>query len=323
MDLTTLKNHIKTKQFNDYYIFTGPEITVMKIYLEQMSKVLDTNVKNLESITDLAKKLTNRSVLKNDCICVLRESKEFILDDSINNAITQNIAYFSMPVIFIYNSLDKRSKVYKNNQDKIVEFDYMTESVLVKYIQREIALNDRNCLNLIEVCEKDYGRILLEIDKIKQFALYYHGPDVAAYNEAFETLLKTGAIYVPPRDAVFMFVDAVLKCKPKLAFELLEESYASGEATMILLSNLYNSAKQLLQVQSYNGDGKITDATGLTPFQVKLASGRKNIYSNRELIYLMRLTRSVEKGIKTGEIDEACALQYVLVKFWTLIIKEK
>jgi DNA polymerase III delta subunit len=313
MDLTTLKSHIKNKTFDDYYIFTGPEIAVMRIYLNQIAKVLGATVKSLDSLEMLSQKLTNKTMLKNACIYTLRDSKDFILDDKINAKITQNFASYDMPVVLLYTSIDKRSKVYKNSQDHIVEFDYLPESVLVKYIQKEIDLSESNCKKLIEVCESDYSRIMLEIDKILQYAKY---EDNSSLDLIFTKLLKNGTIYSPPRDAVFMFVDAVLKNKPRLAFELLEESYESGEATMILLSNLYNSAKQLLQVQSYQGDGKITEATGLTPFQVKLASGRKHIYSNGDLIYLMRLTRDAEKGIKTGEIEETMAVPYILVNFF-------
>lgn len=312
MDLTTLKSHIKNKTFDDYYIFTGPEIAVMRIYLNQIAKVLGATVKSLESLEVLSQKLTNKTMLKNACIYTLRDSKDFIFDDKINAKITQNFASYDMPVVFLYTSIDKRSKVYKNSQDRIVEFDYLPESVLVKYIQKEIDLSEVNCKKLIEVCESDYNRIMLEIDKI----LHYTDFTNSSVNSAFTELLKNGTIYSPPRDAVFMFVDAVLKNKPRLAFELLEESYESGEATMILLSNLYNSAKQLLQVQSYQGEGKITDATGLTPFQVKLASGRKHIHSNGDLIHLMRLTRDAEKGIKTGEIEEMMAVPYILVNFF-------
>lgn len=318
MDLTTLKSHIKNKTFDDYYIFTGPEIAVMRIYLNQMAKVLGATVQSLENLEMLSQKLTNKTMLKNACIYTLRDSKDFILDDKINAKITQNFASYDMPVVLLYTSIDKRSKVYKNSQDHIVEFDYLPESVLIKYIQREIDLSESNCKRLIEVCESDYSRIMLEVDKILHYMRYGINNCCAhsSIDSAFMELLKNGTIYSPPRDAVFMFVDAVLKNKPRLAFELLEESYERGEATMILLSNLYNSAKQLLQVQSYQGDGKITEATGLTPFQVKLASGRKHIYSNGDLIYLMRLTRNAEKGIKTGEIEEMMAVPYILVNFF-------
>lgn len=313
MDLITLKSHIKTGKFDPYYIFVGPEIEVMRIYLNQMAKVLGATVKSLDSLADLSKKLTNKAMLKNACIYTLRDDKDFISNDSLSALITQNIASYDMPVVFLYTAIDKRSKVYKNSQDHIVEFEHLSESVLIKYIQKKIDLSEANCKKLIEVCESDYSRILLEIDKI---ITYCRAVNIGDVNRAFKTMLDDGTIYSPPRDAVFMFVDAVLKNKPKLAFELLEESYASGEATMVLLSNLYNSTKQLLQVQSYNGDGKITEATGLTPFQVKLASGRKHIYSNGDLVYLMRITRNAERSIKVGEIEELMAVPYVLVNLW-------
>ena len=318
MDLTTLKAHIKTGSLDDFYIFTGPEVEVMRIYLGQIAKVRGAVVKNLDSITDLAQKSYTRSVVKTRSLFVVRDSKEFMTDEGLQSKITQNKAFGDNLVVFVYSAIDKRSRLYKNYQDHIVEFEPLRAEVLIKYIQREIPLNDTSCQKLIEVCESDYSRILLEIDKIKRFCrcsstlgAHQYDPD-----SALRVLLADGTIFQPPKDAVFDFVDAVLRGKPKLAFHLLEESYASGEATMVLLSNLYSATKQLLQVQSYTGTGKITESTGLTPFQVKLASGRKNVYSNGDLVYLMRLVRTVERGIKTGEIEDMMAVPYVLVNLW-------
>lgn len=313
MDLATLKAQIKANSLNDYYIFTGPEIEVMSQYLKQMAKVTNSTVKNLDSITDLAKFSHSRAMLKNSFIYVLRESKEFIQDEQLRAKITQKNAFSDAVVVFVYNTIDKRSKVYKNYQDNIVEFEPLRKDILVKYIQRVLPLSDRNSEILVDVCESDYSRILLEIDKIQRFCRAVNSTD---WDNCFRKLLDDGTIYIPPRDAVFDFVDAVLRAKQRKAFSLLRESYMCGEATLVLLSNLYNSAKQVLQVQSYDGQAKITEATGLTPFQVKLASGRKRVYSNQDLIYLMRLVRSAEKGIKTGEIEDAVAVTYVLANFW-------
>jgi DNA polymerase III delta subunit len=315
MDLTTLKAHIKTKKFDKYYIFTGPEVEVMRLYIEQMSKIVGGR-KNIDSITDFVQKSYARTPLQNRSVIVIRDCKEFISDDSLQAKITQNNATGESPIVFVYSYIDKRSKLYKNFQDNIVEFNYLKPDVLVKYIQRDVKLSESSCKKLIEVCENDYSRILLEIDKIKRFCEAKSSTDQITPERAFEYLLEDGTINKPPRDAVFMFVDAVLRYRPKLAFELLEESYASGEATMVLLSNLYNSTKQLLQVQSYDGSAGICDVTGLTPFQAKLASGRKGVYSNGDLVYFMRLIRSAEKGIKTGEIEEQMAVPYVLVNMF-------
>lgn len=312
MDLSTLKTHIKAKSLEPLYIFTGPEVGVMDIYIEQMAKVKDAVVTRLDGIEDLAKKMHKGSIVKNACIYILRDSKEFIQDNELALKIKQKNALTGAPLILIYTSIDKRSKFYKTFQDTIVDFQPLKPEILIKYAQKEIYLTEESYNKLMEICEYDYSRILLEVDKIKRYA-----EAVDCKQElAFRTLLAEGAIFQPPKDAVFDFVDAVLKCKKELAFALLKSSYEFGEATMVLLSNLYNSTKQLLQVQSFKGDGKIVDATGLTPFQVKLASGRKGKNSIGDLIYLMRLVRDTEKGIKTGAIEEQMAMPYILANYW-------
>ena len=312
MDLSTLKTHIKNQTFDPAYIFTGPEVGVMDIYIKQMAKVREANIVMLDGIDDLARKMHKGSMLKNACIYILRDSREIMQDIDLARKITSSGALSGDILLLVYTNIDKRSKVYKEFQDTVVDFQPMKPEILVKYINREIYLTDDAYTKLIEVCESDYSRILLEVDKIKRYS------EAAGVSQqgAFVTLMREGAIFQPPKDAVFDFVDAVLKGKKALAFELLKSSYEYGEATMVLLSNLYNSTKQLLQVQSFKGDGKITEATGLTPFQVKLASERKGRNSTGDLIYLMRLVRDTEKGIKTGAIEEQMAMPYILANYW-------
>lgn len=312
MDLSTLKTHIKNKTFDPMYIFTGPEVGVMDIYIKQMAKVREANIVMLDGIEDLAKKMHKGAMLKNASVYILRDSKEMLQDNDLALKLSQKNTLSGDVLMLIYTNIDKRSKFYKTFQDAIVDFQPMKPEILKKYIQKEIQLSDGAYDKLIEVCESDYSRILLEVDKIKRYAKSVN--DSSEF--AFCTLMAAGAIFQPPKDAVFDFVDAVLKGKKTLAFELLRSSYEFGEATMVLLSNLYNSTKQLLQVQSFKGDGKITEATGLTPFQVKLASERKGRNSTGDLIYLMRLVRDTEKGIKTGAIEEAMAIPYILANYW-------
>lgn len=131
------------------------------------------------------------------------------------------------------------------------------------------------------------------------------------YDEAFEILVKDGTIHEPPYDAIFDLVDAILDRKVNKAFDLLQKSYEVGEATMVMLSVLYNNAKAVLQVQVYHGD-KITEGTGLTGWQIKNAKPHVGKYSEEELIYIVQLIQKVESGIKTGKIEDEFAMQYLL-----------
>ena len=133
-----------------------------------------------------------------------------------------------------------------------------------------------------------------------------------SYDEAFETLLKDGTIYTPPYDAIWDLVAAILDRKVNKAFDLLQQSYAVGEATMVMLSVLYNNAKAVLQVQSYKGDN-LSKATGLTGWQIKNAKPQVRKYSDKELIHMMQMIQKVESGIKTGQIEDEIAMPYLLV----------
>lgn len=131
------------------------------------------------------------------------------------------------------------------------------------------------------------------------------------YNEAFEILVKDGTIYEPPYDAIFDLVDAILDRKVNRAFDLLQQSYDVGEATMVMLSVLYNNAKAVLQVQTYQGN-KITEGTGLTGWQIKNAKPHVGKFATEELIYIVQLCQKLESGIKTGRMEDEFAMQYLL-----------
>ena len=309
MDINTVRNQIKQKQLDSFYVFTGPEWQGQKIYIEQISKVTGMEVKRINSITDVYGKLKSKSFVNRDYIYVARDDKEFMANEklqaSIKTVLGNNIFILLLTVV------DKRVKFYKQYKDAIVEFEPFTPKILTKYIQREIPLSDANCGKLIEVCESDYGRILLEIDKIKNHAKATKAEDMP--NNVFELLLFDGTIYKPAKDAIFDFVEAVLSRSVK-CWDLLYQSYAVGEANMVLISVLYNNIKQTLQVQSCT-NSDISKSTGLTGWQIQCAKKHLNKYSNGELVAGMRLLQEIESGIKTGKIEDDISVEYFLVNF--------
>lgn len=123
VDLTTLKAHIKTNNFDNWYIFTGPEVKAMDIYLNQIASVRGATITRLDSVSNLIQKLNSKSFVKNAQILVLRDSKEFLSDDKLQARITQIKTNTDYIIVFIYSTIDKRSKLYKSYKDKIVEFE--------------------------------------------------------------------------------------------------------------------------------------------------------------------------------------------------------
>lgn len=314
MDVATLKAKIKSKQLPSYLIFSGPEWKVQQLYINQIAKVTGKDIKRIDDISSMYSKLRNRSFVQKGVIYIVRDDKELMNSEKLQQQISNGLLGDNM-LIHLLTTVDKRTKFYKQYKDSIVEFEPLNDVVLKKYILKEIKLSERNIQRLIDICEHDYGRILLEIDKIGRYIdgciREYGKPCDVNIDEVFQSLLEDGTIYEPPYDAIFDFVDAILDRKVNRAFDLLQQSYDVGEATMVMLSVLYNNAKAVLQVQTYRGD-KITEGTGLTGWQIKNAKGHVGKYSENELIYIVQLIQKIESGIKTGKMEDEFAMQYLL-----------
>lgn len=317
LEISTIKQQIKTKSPRSFYIFTGPEIKVMDIYINKIADCKKLPVKRIETISDIYGKLRNNSFVDQSFCYVLRDDKELLTTEKLWNDLYKINIQKNNIIILILTSIDKRNKFYKYFKDVITEFAPLSEAILIRYIKKEINLSEPNCKKLIELCESDYSRILLEIDKVKHFqdSTIDSEDFKEEQNQVFKKLLKQGVIYQPPKDALFEYVDAVLRHHVNRAFDLLEQCYAVGETTIVLLSVLYNNTKQVLQVQSCESK-EIGKSTGLTGWQIKCAKEKIGHYSTGDLVYMLKLIRYVEKGIKTGQIEESIALPYIMTEIF-------
>lgn len=311
MDITAVKQQIQKKAPQHFYVFVGEEVAVMDIYINKIAECINVKPTRVDSVAEIMPKLTTNSFLSVPQCYVIREDTDFIKSEAVQDFVDEKIQNKNI-VILAFNSLDKRTKFYKAYNDSIVYFERLNEQILSKYVHKEIDLSERNTRMLIEICEYDLSRIYLEIDKIKTYADANVTLIRNIYNNAFEILVNEGIIYEPPYDAIFDFVDAVLRRKPKLSYNLYRQCQDIGEANLTLLSVLYSNAKAVLQVQSCTSKD-IAKSTGLTGFQIKLAKERCGHYRNRELVDLMKLIQNVERSIKTGEIEDAISVEYVLV----------
>jgi len=167
MDVATLKAKIKSKQLPSFMIFAGEEWKVQEIYLRQISKATNKDIVRIDSITDIYSSLRNRSFMKSSRVYVVRDDKTLMQDEKLQSQLDTLLA--DNILVLILTNTDKRTRFYKAFKTSIIEFERLSDAMLYKYIQREITLSKSNIERLVEVCEHDYGRILLEIDKIKRY----------------------------------------------------------------------------------------------------------------------------------------------------------
>lgn len=299
MDVATVKSWIQTKQIPNFLIFSGPEWAVQKIYINKIAETVDGVLRYVDSIADIYSSLRSRNLIAKKTVYVIRDDKDILTNEKLQEQLNGELLG-NNTLIYLLTTVDKRTKFYKAYKDTIIDFEPLKPAILKKYIQREIELPDKSAEKLMEVCEYDYGRCLLEIDKIRRS------------DKTFEQLLADGTIYQPPKDAIFDLVDAILDRKVNESFNLLGQSYEVGEATMVMLSVLYNNTKAVLQVQSCE-ERDVAKNTGLSGWQIMNARKHVGKYRNGELVNILRLVRECEKGIKIGQYEDGDVMEYILV----------
>ena len=308
MEVYAVREQIMSKKLDGFYVFTGDEQAVMWTYVQQIARAAGMRVCYADRFADVYKKLCS-TLLKTSACYVIRDDPDWMNDEKL----WSRLGTHEKPVhellgdsivILLVSNLDKRTRFYKHYKDTVVEFTSLSDSLLVQYIQREISLSEQNCVRLIRACESDYGQIQLEINKIKMFG-------GTSADDAFQQLLDDGVIHQPPEDAIFKLATAVLSRDARLSFQLLDECERFGEATLVIISVLYTSVKQLLQVQTCK-HGDVAKVTGLTSWQIKNVERFKDRYRTRELLRFMERLRNAERGIKRGTVDEPIAVRYVL-----------
>lgn len=304
MTVTDVKKQIQSKRLDNFYIFTGEEIEAQRIYVDKMSEVSEKPIKRIEQVSESFNR--RASLLKVSYCFVCRDDMDFwksaTNSDLIDELLGDNV------LILLMTDIDKRSKAYKQYQDKIVTFEHMSEDVLYKYLQRECPLSDDRAFRLIGMCECDYGKMLLEADKVSRGSKALG----ISLDESFDYLVAEGTIHRPPKDAIFDFVDAMLLADIDKAFELLEECKGIGEPPLRVISVLYSNFRRVLQVQSCESSD-ICRTTGLSSWEVKIAKKSIGHWECGDLVFFLRILQSIEQGIKTGEIEEESALDLLMV----------
>lgn len=168
MELITIKSHIQKKKFNPYYILCGDEIGVMNIYINQIAKTQNKQVYRADTFKEVFSKVSKQSIIQQSFVYVVRDDTTVITEEKAWKLLDK--ANWSDTIVFVFSNLDKRTSFYKRYKDIICEIEPLEERILIKYIKQKVDLSEENCKKLIVCCDSDYSRIMLEIDKVQQYA---------------------------------------------------------------------------------------------------------------------------------------------------------
>lgn len=308
MNLAELKKSIIDKHFNNVYIFTGDEIKVMNIYITQIANAQSRTVIRKDNVGEIFKTLKISKLTKESNVYVILDDFDFVKQENYWEQLMT--ATQDHTIILVYSQLDKRGKFYKTYKDEICEFEKLSEVVLAKYIQKEIPLDTESAKELALMCENSYNRVLMEVDKLKHLMDVY---SITA-QDAFNKMLNEELINTTQTELAFKIVDAICKRQVQTTFELLQYLDVVKDSPIAILSLLYSNIKSMLLVAVCPKEGKISEVTGLSGWQIKTAYEKGNNYEPTELLNIMSVIKHIDEGIKIGKVEPQYAIPYLVAK---------
>lgn len=215
MNIQELQKQIVSKELNNLYIFLGEEIAIQKIYINKIAEMKNLEIQYIEEYKQIHNSLNVNNLFDIKKLYIILDDLDILKQENVWQDINSN----GNIIIFKYNNLDKRNKFYKQFENNIVEFNKLSDEVLIKYIQKEINLSEENCKKLIDICNSSYNQILLEVDKLKNI----EGAGLNYFNDKFIYLEKQGAFHKEISDITFTFIEKVITRDIKQVYELQKQ----------------------------------------------------------------------------------------------------
>lgn len=310
MELVDLMKRISANDIPHFLILFGEEQTILNIYLIHILEVTNTKRISADSVSYIMQNINKKRFDKSIRLYVVQDDMAFLrAEDSwetVRNTPTKDY------IVLRYHSLDKRSAFVKKNQQNLVEFARLSRGVLQTYISKDLPdLSEKNSSKLVEYCNYDYGRILMEIDKIKQYSSVRTDLTI---DSCFVQLDKQGLFHKEIGDITFELTNAVLGGYPETAIQKLDEAKRKGESAMMIVSILYNGFRNLLAYQGLGSNKQgAMERTGMTKGELYGCTKNVGGYSIAEVKRNMLKCQEIESGIKMGTIDEDIALEYAVL----------
>lgn len=302
MQIWDLKKAIVENNIPHFLILTGEERTLLFTYLDEIEGKLNIKHMTVSTLVDAYSKVSSKSLLDTSKkLVVVKEDKSSLSDDKLIRSLMSSSNY----VVLVLTSIDKRSlsgKIYANN---VVSFDKLSSDMLVKVLMAKAQVKESYMKWLVEVCDRDYGRCLNELDKVTLFPRDQH-------NTLFEKFARDGIIYCEIPDCIFDFSNAVMKRNIKESYSLWDDLKRRGDSPIQIFSVLYSNFRNLMIVQLSPNPTK--ESTGLEDKQINGIKWNKGKYSDRELVDTVLLIGELDNMIKQGLITEEVSMEYFLAK---------
>jgi len=236
-----------------------------------------------------------------------------------NKEVLENITNPELAIVFIEESVDKRTSEYKYLTKKAIctECTKLNEKEAAFFVVRtlnqyKIKVSDDVAKYMVNVCTEDKQTLINEFKKI-----------VAYLNES-DSLTKEviDTICTRTLDAkIFDLMDLIVAKKKKEALNVLDDMLAQKTYIGVISSMMYKQIKQIYQIKLMEKKIKETGISvsiatelGMHPFVFNKLKAAATLYSIEDLEKLLLEFDEYDSSSKTGKIDIELGLKRIVLE---------
>lgn len=298
MKLLELKDSIVRKVCQKPYVFTGAEIGIMDIYINQIAKTFDRQVVRIASVNEAI--IDNRQdtlIKQKDKIYLVKDDKELVKNEEMWDFISDQFS--DLYLILVYTSIDGRTAFSKYFQPQTVEFECLDANQLSRYIMKDTGLDIERAKEFAINCGLDYLTCQMEENKLLNYAKVFNLPINKAYDEA----LKEKVLCIRWDDMFMDFVNSVVNRNIESAMAQWKYLKQYGESEFKAIAFIYTQFKNLLLMKNQ---------IRINPYFENQLNQAVKVYDMEEVEVIVELLQKLEKDVKLGSMDIDILFDYLL-----------
>lgn len=319
--MNKLDEDIKNRSVKGIYLLFGDEKYDIERYLDKIKKSFD-NLENGVNLFVLDKTSIDTLVDVIESVSFFGLQKLIIVKDinlKFNKDILENITNPELAIVFVEDSVDKRTVEYKYLAKKAicVECSKLTEKDAAFFVVRtlnqyKIKVSDDTAKYMVAVCTENKQTLINEFKKI-----------VAYLNEG-DTLTKDIIDNICTRtlDAkIFDLMDLIVLKKKHEALKLLDDMLAQKTYIGVISGMMYKQIKQIYQIKLMEKkiretgiNENIATVLGIRPFVFSKLKSAASSYTLDGLEKLLLEFDEYDSSSKMGKIDFEIGLKRIILE---------
>ena len=306
--LEDLKCEIVSGDIKNFYVFYGEDYGIRKHYINEISKAFK-KVIYLDTYTDVENYSSGLSLFDSGKkLLLIYNDEEFIkLKINVIQQFIDNIKDCS--VIFIYEVMPETSSLLKDFEQYVTYFPEVQDNIGKEFVNAEIKVLSTDAEKLAKNCGNNYNLILLESDKIKEYAKASKITDGNAFNvlDLKEQLIEK----VDEFDVGAFMIDVLTDNKRRIPYwyQVVKNDVDRFFGSLTFIFNDFLIAGLLIKYGTYKG--------GSVAFENKLSWNRtkilRELYINADAEYLFEtayMVACMDMEVKSGKIERDKLIDY-------------